>query len=345
MKRAAFRGSRRRPAQHGLTLVELMVSVAISLLVVLAASAALIVARQGFANVDAASQLRDNARFVEDIVQRLGVQAGYRDLFHAAYGRTAKVSGLDPDAAPNTFVYGFNNKARSSSDKWYEASTFRTAGSPGYGSDVLVLRFQPATSNTDATQADGAMIDCSGNAPGPSARDRYDRVASALHVDVSNDGEPALMCTRWNPVTGAVDIGPLISGVEDFQVLYGVDGIAAGNSTMPSDATGDGVQTRFLRADQITVADPLVSAANWRRVRSIRIGLVLRSAPNSAVDRTVHTFYPLGTTRGSSGGAAGSMFADAANDPGTVFTPPADGRLRHAITFTVHLRNSQQEPG
>ena len=62
-----------------------------------------------------------------------------------------------------------------------------------------------------------------------------------------------------------------------------VDGIAAGNSTMPSDATGDGVQTRFLRADQITVADPLVSAANWRRVRSIRIGLVLRSAPNSAV--------------------------------------------------------------
>ncbi len=344
MKRAAFRCPGRRHAQRGLTLVELMVSMAVSLLIVLAATAALIVARQGFANVDAASQLRDNARFVEDIVQRLGVQAGYRDLFHAAYHRTAKVSGLEPDAVPNTFVYGMNNRARSGSDKWYEASTVRTAGSLGYGSDVLVLRFQPATSNTDATRTDGAMIDCSGNAPSLSARDRYDRVASVLHVDVSNDGEPALMCTRWNPTTGAVDTGPLISGVEDFQVLYGVDGIAAGNSTMPSASTGDGVQDRFLRADQITVADPLVSAANWRRVRSIRIGMVLRGAPNSAVDRTTQTFYPLGITAGSGGGAQGSLFAEDAHDPGTVFTPAADGRLRQAITFTVHLRNSQQEP-
>ncbi len=38
------------------------------------------------------------------------------------------------------------------------------------------------------------------------------------------------------------------------------------------------------------------------------------------------------------------MFADATNDPGTVFTPTADGRLRQVVTFTVHLRNNQREP-
>jgi type IV pilus assembly protein PilW len=30
-----------------------------------------------------------------------------------------------------------------------------------------------------------------------------------------------------------------------------------------------------------------------------------------------------------------------ASDPGTVFTPAVDGRLRQVITFTVHLRNDQ----
>ncbi len=342
--------SARRTRQNGLTLVELMVAMVISLLIVLAAAVSLVVARQGFNNVDAASQLRDNARFVEDMVQRLGVQAGYRDLFHAAYDESASTTGLDPSAVPNTFVYGFNNKARAPSDNWYEASTARTSGSLGYGSDVLVLRFQPATSNSDATKTDKGMIDCSGNTPQVGAKDRYDRVTSVLHVAISNDGEPALMCTTWtrDPATGNLsqsDPLPLISGVEDFQVLYGVDGIPANNATMPAASTVDSVQDRFLRADQITVSDSLVSAANWRRVRSIRIGMVLRAAPNSAVDRTSQTFYPLGTAKGAGGGTIGSMFADATNDPGTVFTPAADGRLRQVVTFTVHLRNNQREPG
>lgn len=341
------RFGRSRSTQRGLTLVELMVAMVISLLIVLAATVALVVARQGFVNVDAASQLRDNARFAEDLIQRLGVQAGYRDLFHAAYDKSAGTDGVDPNAVPNTFVYGFNNKARGDSDNWYEATVNRSPGTLGYGSDVLVLRFQPATSNSNATQTDQAMIDCSGNPPDASPKDRYDRVASALHVKVGSDGEPALMCTRWgvdSSGTTTSETLPVISGVEDFQVLYGVDGIPAGNSTMPAASTVDSVQDRFLRADQITVSDPLISAANWRRVRSIRIGMVLRGAPNSAVDRSTQTFYPLGTAKGSASGGVGSMFADGTNDPGTVFTPTVDGRLRTVVTFTVHLRNNQREP-
>ena len=58
--------------QQGLTLVELMVAMAISLLITLAAVAALIVSRQGFTALDASSQLRDNGRFAADLLQRLG---------------------------------------------------------------------------------------------------------------------------------------------------------------------------------------------------------------------------------------------------------------------------------
>ena len=54
----------RRSQQHmrGLTLIELLVAMVIGLVIVLAAVAALTVARRGFNTVDAASQLRDSGR-------------------------------------------------------------------------------------------------------------------------------------------------------------------------------------------------------------------------------------------------------------------------------------------
>ena len=132
---------------------------------------------------------------------------------------------------------------------------------------------------------------------------------------------------------------PLVQGVESFQVLYGVDNVVP--NTAPTGIT-DSVPDRYLRADQLTVSGNVPATyANWRRVRSLRIGMVLRSQPGSAVDTASQTFYPLGTSKSSASGTIGSAFAHAANDPGTVFTPAVDRRLRQVVTFTVHLRNSQ----
>lgn len=68
----------------GFTLIELLVAMVIGLIIVLAAVAALSVARIGFSTVDAASQMRDNARFAGDIIERITVQTGFRDAFFAA---------------------------------------------------------------------------------------------------------------------------------------------------------------------------------------------------------------------------------------------------------------------
>ena len=101
----------------------------------------------------------------------------------------------------------------------------------------------------------------------------------------------------------------------------------------------DFLADRFLRADQIIVTgDPIATNANWRRVRSIRIGMVLRGPPGSAINQTAQTFYPLGSGQDSATGAIGSAMSSA-NDTGTIFAPTPDGRLRQAVTFTVHLRN------
>ena len=181
------------------------------------------------------------------------------------------------------------------------------------------------------------MIDCLGEAP-PVTSELDGGFFNILHVQASSAGEPALMCTRA-AAGGGFEAQPLVQGVESFQVLYGVDNVVP--NTAPTGAT-DSVPDRYLRADQLTVTgNDAATYANWRRVRSLRIGMVLRSQPGSAVDTASQTFYPLGTSRSSASGAIGSAFAHATNDPGTVFTPPVDRRLRQVVTFTVHLRNFQ----
>ena len=68
--------------------------------------------------------------------------------------------------------------------------------------------------------------------------------------------------------------------------------------------------------------------------------MVIRGPLGSAQETLAQTYYPFGRAAGASGGAAGSALSSTA-DPGTVFTPAADSRLRQVVTFTLHLRNDQ----
>lgn len=323
-------------SQHGLTLVELLVALVISLLIALAAIAALTATRQGFNTVDAASQLRDNGRFTTDLIQRLGVQSGFKDVWYASQPATAAEAAAN--IAPN--ITGFNN-ALSDASAPLNASTARTTGVVGYGSDILILRFQPVQRNAGTNAADGSMIDCMGNTATTVASTRDERMASILSVDIST-GEPSLMCGTVAANGTISDKQPIIQGVENFQVLYGVDGTTLTPNTVFT-GTQDSVPDAFLRADQMVVGGVTNSAAtydNWRRVRSLRIGMVLRGPPNSAQNAVATTLYPFGPAKASATGTAGSALSASA-DAGTIFSAPADGRLRQVVTFTVHLRNDQ----
>ncbi len=322
-----------RSRQSGLTLVELMVALVISMLISLAAVSALVVSRQGFNTLDVTSQLRDNGRFVSDLVQRLGVQTGYKDVFYAT--REASPTEVAANIASN--IFGFNNAKPSASDPLNTAPA-RSASEVGYGSDVLILRYQSPETFPGSGVADGSMIDCMGRSITAIPTSRDDRMASIFHVAVGTDGEPSLMCTRQTG-TG-FDTQPLVQGVEDFQVLYGTDNVVA--NTAPSGTT-DSVPDNYLRADQMTVAgDSVATNNNWRRVRSIRVGMILRVAPGAQQqpNTTTDRLYPFGAGKSSSTGTVGSALSSTA-DIGTIFTPPIDGRLRQVVSFTVHLRNDQ----
>lgn len=330
-----------RSRHLGLTLIELMVALAVSLIVVLAAMAALNVARQGFAVNDAASQLRENSRFISDLIQRLVVQTGFKDLAYSTTNRPTNVTGVVSNPPP--VIYGKNNQSRTTSDAW-DGGTDRATGTVGYGSDILVLRFQPNSSSSTAGAADGSMINCNGESltTAPTSRDDY--AISILHVGTDSDGEPSLMCSSIPINSTTVTQTMLVRGVENFQVLYGVDSITPGNTSTSVGTAFDIMPDRYLRADQLIVSgNQAATYFNWRRVRSVRIGLTLRSANGQSNDISSASFYPFGVAANSSAGAVATAMGNSA-DPGTLGSAGTlftDRRLRRSVTFTIHLRNSQ----
>ena len=327
--------SRTAVRQSGLTLIELLVALVISSVIAIAAISALIVSRQGFSAVDAASQLRDNARFATDMLQRFGVQAGFNDFTDSTTVWSKDSSGK-PVGNPLANIRGFNNSKASGSDPLNMATARTSTSELGYGSDVLILQYQVAETFPGSNKSDESMIDCFGDAPKATATAPGDRRANIIHVGVDDTGEPSLRCSTDKTFTSQ----PLVRGVENFQVLYGVDGVTAG-----AEATGtkSNLVTNYLRADQLTVTgdvDGSKTNSNWRRVRSLKIGMVIRGPLGSAQQAISQTYYPLGNAISAAGGTAGSAMSSG-DDAGTAYTPAADTRLRQVVTFTIHLRNEQ----
>lgn len=326
-----------RARQSGLTLVELMIALVIGLVVALAAMAALIMARQGFTSVDASAQLRENARFAGSVLQRIIIESGFSDPVANGFGA----------AAPG--LRGFDNSVVGlltalPGNLAHDTRTAACAGiadtSCANGDDVLVVRFRGG--GRTPTAADGSMINCAGRPePNVSTATAGDpRAINIFHVARSTLGEPTLACTYFDPSSGYTTV-PLVQGIEGFQVLYGVDGVAENVDAGPFVQTippatppvsNDSVPDRYLTARQMDNGGAF-STNNWSRVRSVRIGLVVRGEVGSALQRSTATFKVLGD--------GFSATAASGKDPGAQLSVVADGRLRQVLVLTIHLRNPQ----
>lgn len=339
-----------RAVQRGVTLVELLIAMVISLVVIIAASSVYLISGQSFNTVDAGSQLQDSARFGTYILRRMVQQAGFEDYSEFAANqsraKSASVASID-EVCVQTDVCGFNNRVVTVAQiKSGNAGTTGTLIGPFY-TDTLAVQFQgqsPIVSdgagggtpkkNADSTiMADGSMIDCSGNPYPASVTSPPDRAMSVLFVALRVAGEPELYCTSKASDTGAGRAAvPLVRGVEVFKVMYEVG----------TDTDGDGTpdQFRWVRADQVKnlaiavkPSDNAVSQEvfNWQNVVAVRFGMVVRGELGSATKVDIatgpKTLYPLGTD-----------LSDAAN-PGSIYVPPNDTRLRRVVTFTTHIRN------
>ena len=381
---SGFRATK-RSHMAGFTLVELLVALALSGIIALAAIASLTVARRGFNAVDVSSQLRDNGRFASEMIQRIVVQSAFQDTNFAA---ATKVTGFNAVGGTTTIpnITGGNNQlakivsttnaiglgtdfitriGASLADSNC-ASTTDTACANG--SDVLVVRYQTSPAIPGSATSDGTMINCAGIADTGVPATANDKVINVFHVaKPSNSPEPALMCSYFDTTTAAWITVPLVEGVESFQVLYGLDGAVGAVNTQFTFVNADTVPDRYLNAAQMVVSgapDSAASYSNWQRVRSLRIGLVLRGPPNSVPVKaaSVANLCPLGFVQPNTlipqtlTGQPSSIAIDCIDPPAsgdTETTSPGaefprkgatiadNGRARQVLTFTINLRNTQ----
>jgi type IV pilus assembly protein PilW len=154
--------------------------------------------------------------------------------------------------------------------------------------------------------ANAANMDCTNvfENPVPStAIGTLETVVFYVASDPNNSGRPTL----FKNVVDASGIPAglpqaLVEGVENFQVLYGVD----------SGATADGIADQYVPANGV---------ANFSQVVSVQIGILVYgvNATGSATDSAID--------------------AQIQNVAGTSIVPPADRRKRHAFNTTIQLRN------
>lgn len=308
----------------GVTLIELMISMALGLLVVLVATGLLLSTRTGYLSQDDDTQLHDSGRYALDLIARSLRQAAYENWDSA----TAPIIATETMSAN---IAGLN-AARLTSN----GVALEKLGKPVInGSDVLAVRFF----GSGTPDADGTVLNCAGfavAAPGSQETASDERGWSIFYVAKAGSGDLELYCKYKG--AKAWTAAAIVRGVESFQVLYGVD------------IDADGLSDRYMHAGAIDKlddglvlegADAAAKALDfnrktfWKKVLVVRIALVIRGNHALRADTTdrVHDLF-------------GADYSDAfaSTDPGVRLRESAlaaseRNRARRLFSTTIQLRN------
>lgn len=323
-------------AQKGLTLIELLVAMVLSLVVVLLSGLALTGAATGLRTTDASAQLLDSSAMVSSMLQRSVSQAGYQPSGIVQFTREAYYATFG--ALPYPDVYGRSNVKMGSGSAAVSSSNVVSfyAGSGGgglstsagiRGSDLLAIRFQAVPENNEGKKGVTALVDlCTGSTL---VTDAYNQILAGdqaeMHkpiytffvgADPKDSSGGVLYCKSW---VGASDVSqavatPVTDGVVAFKVLYGI--------FKPGTVTAQGAPTDWKPASSM-------SATDWYNVKRIRVGLVLQSRPGAGpAHNTDEVFYPLG-----------KEFANSGNVGSKITVNYGDGRLYRVMNFTIPVLN------
>lgn len=285
--------------QHGLALSEILIAMALSLLVALAAASLLHASSGDFLHNGANTRIDDNGRFALAIIGQSLRQAGYPG--EPGAGAAAPVPPLAIEGRDAASV-------ATNSDGLGDAQTSVN------GSDALAIRYLPTA--IAGASAGGAMLNCAGFPAEPG-----EWAWSIFYLARAGDGIAELRCKYKGENGWGSDA--VVRGVDAFHVLYGID----------TDAPRDNIPNLYLTASGIDALDDLLPAPervmrpHWRRITSIRIALLLHGERGSRGGSRLSSYELLP-------GADPGARIDEASLPA-----PMQHRARRRFTATVALRN------
>lgn len=347
-----------RTSQHGLSLIELMISIAIGLLILSALATLFVNQSKTRTELDKSNRLIDNGRYALELLSenlRLAGFYGERELTALAVISDPCTSNFstpnltDLRDALGLHVAGYDATAAS--------GVGATIASPPCGlnsaelkpgSDILVLRRADATSIPAASAVSGTHYiqlsnckydaatsvigitasefnlrqrDCTSTSTLPAANVRKFFVQTYFISPNNNpgDGIPTLKLKELDPAgTGVFIITPLVEGIEYLQVDYGIDGDNNADGVM-DDINGDGAVSD---GDRDGAADSYVTscatAVCWSNIVSVRLNVIARNIETTSGYTSTDTY-----TLGLAG----------------IFGPFNDSYKRHVYTQVVRLVN------
>ncbi len=343
----------RRPAprQHGMTLIELMVGLAVGLFLVVVMGSIYVGSKGTFNAQESTSRLQENGRFAVDTLAASLRMSGFRGCA-GQVGRPAAVNNTLIGAGG--LIYNFGQSvagSRYTGSAWLPAlDAAISALSPSTGSDVITV-YRPAS---QAWGLVGEMADASASLKVTATAN----IASGdLLVVADCNGAAVFQATNTNPGGGTIEHKAGVSGISpgvssnslgrpylQDAVVYRLQSVtyyiaasvrqsglmALWSYTRPDYTAGaqpvelvTGVErlavTFGLDTNADQAADRFVSAnsvTDWSQVVSTRLELLLQSPDaNTALKPQPYVFA--GTT-----------------------TTPTDRRMRTVVTLVSSLRNS-----
>lgn len=173
---------------------------------------------------------------------------------------------------------------------------------------------------TEAGKITGTGVDFSRYAPQPEPTMVYRAESMVYYIGQGTNG-PGLRRARANSGGSYAINEELVEGIENLQLLYGLDTTAtisantppAGNITVQNVANG------------VTTATNATGAGQWRRVGMVQVGLVSRSADRAGTNNNTRP-----TDTAATMGVLGTTYNQNA---------ATDGRYRTAYEVSVALRN------
>lgn len=321
--------------EHGMTLIELMVALAIGAFLMLGAITVFMQSRTTFRVTESVARLQESARFALEAMEPDIRMAHYWGLTSRTYmiqGRLAPTApaGMGTHACGNNWNLNLNEAVEGTNNAYSWACGAQFTAETN--SDTLVVRRaseDPVTgalsNNTlyiqsargQLSQIFAGMIVPGGYNAATSATHRL--LVTGYYVDRGSQiiaGVPSLRRKRLNTGGGIVD-EELVPGVEDMQIQFGVDTDVPGTAVAANPDRGS--IDRYVNPD-----DPLIDPTNAgfnpnAEILSVRVWLRLRGerVENGLIDPTDYEY--------------------ADQDFGTF----NDGFRRVVVSKTIYLRNAR----
>jgi type IV pilus assembly protein PilW len=281
------RKCRRASAQLGVTLVELLVALTVSLVLVLAAAALFTSTSGSQRSLDELSTANESGAFA---LRSLGRDLSNAGFYPTVRGETSdlnvpsRYTNVTTQAAYDTGIFGCEGAA-------FNPATGTCGAAVANAPDALVIGY--FTNDAFGTSV-GQRADCEGNDSAAAAANaarvgvlpaglpplrplfvanRYQLTAAQTTTLNSRSSTTRSLACDGNGTTDGV-FTPLVSGIDDLQLSYGVFG----------DDTR--VPTRYYTATEVNgLGSVTISGRNmaaWERVAAVRVCVIARTFQTSA---------------------------------------------------------------